>query len=155
MSAFSTTNEAAKMDMALRVCYVCKLPKPDSEFYRSYDGRPRNLCRACNRARAKRWAKRNPEMAKRNGLNYRNSDKGRAKHIVTRREWRKKNTAGERERFAHYVARCADGYMRQLLRGMGNMNPTDAEIEKHRQRVFLTRARRAIVTMAYGARIEN
>lgn len=130
-------------------CFVCKLSKPESEFY----GNGRAICRPCNRARARLWAKRNPEKAGRNWLNYRNSDKGIARRTAYRRQWRKHNTAGEKERFAKYVARCAEGYIRQLLRQMGNLNPTDKQIEQHRQRVQFMRARRTLVAMAYGARI--
>lgn len=133
----------------VRTCFVCKLTKPVADFYAN----GRNLCRRCNRARVILWAKQNPARAKQNGLNYRNSDQGSARRTKYRREWRKHNTAGDKERFARYVARCADGYIRQLLRQMGNLQPTGAEIEKHRQRVQFMRARRTLTVMAYGARI--
>lgn len=134
----------------MRTCFACKTAKPPAAFYAN----GRNLCRACNRARVKRWCADNPERRKAIGKRYRQSAKGRETIAKARKAWRKLNTASYKAQFARYVANLGDGYVRKLLREMGNCDPTPAQIERHRKRVQAMRARRALVTLNllnYGA----
>ncbi len=135
----------------VRICRICGLVKPDADFY-PYR---RNPCRKCDRQRVKLWAKNNPERVKANSLKYRTSEKGRTKHRINKRIYNKTNSAGWKEKDARYRANLGEGYVRNMLRQMGVLHPNAEQIEAHRRRVRITRARRPIITMTYGTRIQN
>jgi len=128
-------------------CTICGVQKPASEFY----GNGRNICRPCNRAKAKRWAAANPEKRKAIGLKYRNTDGGRTTRKKTRKIWRKQNTASEVEREARYIARIPDAYCRRLCRQRGIVNPTPEQIYRQRIRILAIRSRRTIAILNYGS----
>jgi hypothetical protein len=117
-------------------CFVCKTKKRKSAFY----GNGRRICRPCNRARVKRWVANNPGKAYLNQKRYRSTTKGRATSSRIKRRYNLANTATTRAWRQAYIGRLPDAYIRKLLRAMGVISPTAAEIAGHRNRLHVLRA---------------
>lgn len=82
----------------MKQCVLCKIEKPESEFYELKPGKPRSYCKSCDSEKALKWLNANPERRKEIRRNYYHRNKARIS--VQQREYYLANREhiNERER---------------------------------------------------------
>jgi hypothetical protein len=133
----------------LKVCSVCHVPKPRSEFPRVARS---SKCRVCYNAARNAFRKSNRKVVAGWEKRYKTSTKGRKKTRSTQLVWSRNNSYRDSLRHAEQIASLANAYIRGQLRSDGITNPTAGQIAARRRRIQVKRARKTIAILSYGGR---